>query len=237
MKIEIWSDVMCPFCYIGKRNLESALTQLPERNNIEIEWKSYQLDPTMPEDETDTYTGYLSKKRNVSEAQGNELLASVSASAKKIGLDYNFDKALMTNSFKAHVLIQFAKSKGKGNQMEERLFKAFFTDGKNISDSATLIQLGIEVGLNEAEIIAALTNEGFVNAVKKDINEAKEIGVTGVPFFVLDRKYAISGAQPPEVMLDNISKVFRAWKVIEKMDDVPTATRGSSCSANGGECD
>ena len=235
MKIEIWSDVMCPFCYIGKRNLETALAQFPARDQIQIEWKSYQLDPTMPENVQDSYTGYLSKKRNVSEAQGNEMLASVTISAQQVGLDYHFDKSIMTNSFKAHVLIQFAKSKNKGDQMEERLFKAFFTNGENISDVTTLIRLGVEIGLEESELAEAFTSDIFAYAVKSDIQEAQNIGVTGVPFFVFDRKYAVSGAQPTEAFLETLTKSFNEWRK-NNPETKLEITEGNSCSIDG-KCD
>jgi predicted DsbA family dithiol-disulfide isomerase len=229
MKVEIWSDVVCPFCYIGKRNFEEALSSFQHSDKIEVIWKSYQLDPTIPENVNDSYVGYLSKKRNVSEAQGNEMLASVTASAKKIGLDYDFEKSVMTNSYKAHLLIQFAKSKGLGNEIEERLFKAFLTDGDNISDISTLTKLGKEVGLIESEIQAAFTDRTYAEAVRNDLYEAKQIRVTGVPFFVFDRKFAVSGAQPSEVFLDTIKRVFGEWN---KNPDFEIANV-ESCSIDG----
>lgn len=235
MKIEIWSDVMCPFCYIGKRHFEEALEKLEYKDQIEVIWKSYQLDASIPEIVNDTYAGYLSKKRNVSETQGKEMLAAVTASAKQAGLDYHFDKTVMTNSFKAHSLIQFAKSKGKGDEMEERLFKAFFTEGKNVSDLDTLTQLAKEIGLNENEISTAFTDDTYAYQVKNDINEAIELGVTGVPFFVLDRKYGISGAQPTEVFTTTIEKAFEGWSKNQTKTNLDISN-GQSCSIDG-QCD
>src|SRR5690554_291356 len=145
MKIEIWSDVMCPFCYIGKRNFETALAQFAYKEDIEVVWKSYQLDPTIPEVVNETYVDYLVKRKGISLEQATGTLANVAQSAKQAGLDYHFDKALMVSSHKAHLLIQFAKTKKLGNEAEERLFKAFFTEGKNIADVATLTQLGEEI--------------------------------------------------------------------------------------------
>ncbi len=231
MKIEIWSDVMCPFCYIGKKNLETALAQFPEHEKIRIEWKSYQLDPTIPENVNDSYVGYLSKKRNVSEEQGNQMLETVTESAKQVGLDYHFDKTIMTSSFKAHCLIQFAKTKGKGAEMEERLFKAFFTEGKNVSDIDVLTNLGKEIGLDKTEISTAFTDDIYAYAVKNDINEAMDIGVTGVPFFVFDRKYAISGAQPSQAFLDTLNKSFGEWS--EKNKSNLEILNGQSCTIDG----
>lgn len=232
MKIEIWSDVMCPFCYLGKKNLETALAQFSDSDKIEVDWKSYQLDPSIPENVHDTYSGYLSKKRNVSEARGNEMLATITASAKKVGLDYHFDKTVMTSSYKAHLLIQFAKSKGLGGLMEERLFRAFFTEGKNVSDITILTDLGKEIGLDEVELQAAFTDEIYAYNVKNDINKAVKIGVSGVPFFVFDRKYAISGAQPPQVFLEVLEKSYSIWKEKNKKTDLDI-TNGQSCSIDG----
>jgi len=164
-----------------------------------------------------------------------EMLAAVTASAKQAGLDYHFDKTVMTNSFKAHCLIQFAKSKGKGDEMEERLFKAFFTEGKNVSDLDTLTQLAKEIGLNENEISTAFTDDTYAYQVKNDINEAIELGVTGVPFFVLDRKYGISGAQPTEVFTTTIEKAFEGWSKNQTKTNLDISN-SQSCSIDG-QCD
>lgn len=132
MKIEIWSDVMCPFCYIGKRNFETALSQFADKDHIEVEWKSFQLDPDIPEVPNESYEQYLVKRKGLSLEQVQGMLANVTESAKQVGLEYNFDTSVMVNSRKAHQLIQFAKSKNLGDAAEERLFKAFFTEGKSL---------------------------------------------------------------------------------------------------------
>src|SRR5690554_5849108 len=200
MKIEIWSDVMCPFCYIGKRNFESALAQFADKENIEIEWKSFQLDPSMPEiASTESQEDYLVKRKGMSREQVKEMLANVTEMAKQAGLEYHLDKSVMVNSQKAHQLIQFSKTKNLGNEMEERLFKAFFTEGKNIADIETLTQLGKDIGLDENELQSAFTDDTYKYQMTQDIQEGQQIGVKGVPFFVFDRKYGVSGAQPSEV--------------------------------------
>ena len=232
MKIEIWSDVMCPFCYIGKRNLEKALANFDKKDQLEIEWKSYQLDPTIPENVNDTYVGYLSKKRNVSVEQGKDMLSQVIEMAKAAGLEYHFEKAIMTSSHKAHCLIQFAKTKGKGDEMEERLFLAFFTEGKNVSDILTLESLATEVGLDDSEVKNIWNDDAYSYLVKQDINEAMNIGVTGVPFFVFDRKYAISGAQPVEAFSQTINKAFGEWEAINKTTSLDIIN-GASCTIDG----
>ena len=232
MEIEIWSDVLCPFCYIGKRNFETALEQFTDKNHLEIIWKSFQLDPELPEVEKDGYMDYLVKRKGMSEEQVKEMLENVTQSAKQVGLDYHFEKAIIVNSLNAHKLIQFAKTKGLGDELEERLFLAFFTEGKNIADLAALTQLGKEVGLDEKELQTAFTDDNYAYLVKQDIAEAKQIGVRGVPFFIFDRKYAISGAQPPQAFLNNLEKSFSEWRK-QNPEIKLEVTEGQSCSTDG----
>ncbi|EGV43224.2 DsbA family oxidoreductase [Bizionia argentinensis JUB59] len=232
MKVEIWSDVMCPFCYIGKRNFEAALEQFTDKNHIEVVWKSYQLDPTIPEVPTDSYQDYLIKNKGMSAEQVTSMLDNVTESAKQVGLDYNLDKAVMVNSIHAHKFIQFAKTKDLGDQAEERLFLAFFTEGKNIADLDTLTQLGKEIGLDETELQTAFTDDQYAYFVKQDIQEGQHVGVRGVPFFVLDRKFAVSGAQPSEAFSENLEKAFAKWR--EQNPEVKLeVTKGQSCTPDG----
>ena len=212
MKIEIWSDVMCPFCYIGKRNFEMALADFPDKDKIEVEWKSFQLDPTVPEVATESQEDYLVKRKGMSREQVKGMLANVTEMARQAGLEYHLDKSVMVNSQKAHQLIQFAKTKGLGDEVEEVLFRAFFTDGKNVADLETLKELGKEAGLDEKELESAFTDDQFKYKMNQDIQEARSIGVTGVPFFVFDRKYGVSGAQPSEAFLDTLRKSFTEWR-------------------------
>src|SRR5690606_3052149 len=197
MKVEIWSDIMCPFCYIGKRNHESALAQFAESNRIELVWKSFQLDPSIPTP-TDTSKNtlqYLSETKGMSQAQVQSMTQGVTQTAKNAGLEYQMEKTLVTNTFDAHRVIQLTKTKGLGDMAEEKLFYAYFTEGKDIADHLVLQELGEKIGLTTTEVNEALTDENYADMVRKDIQEAAEIGVRGVPFFVYDRKYAVSGAQ------------------------------------------
>lgn len=235
MKVEIWSDVMCPFCYIGKRNFETALAQFEDRTNIEVIWKSFQLDSSIPDVPTENYHDYLVKHKGMSLEQVNGMLDNVTSSAKDVGLNYRFDKAVMVNSLNAHKFIQLAKTKGLGDQAEERLFLAFFTEGKNIADITTLIQFGKEIGLEEEEIKTIFTDEKYTDLVKKDIQEAQQVGVQGVPFFVLDRKYAVSGAQPAQAFLQNLEKSFSEWRQANPEIKLEV-TQGNSCTPDG-DCD
>ncbi len=209
MKIEIWSDIMCPFCYIGKRNFEKALGLLAERDKVEVEWKSFQLDPTIPENPsvTNAYE-YLALAKGISLADSKAMHENVILSAKHIGLTYNYEKAIVANSFNAHRLIQLAKTKSLGDQAEEALFKAYFTEGKNINDTATLIGIGCNIGLACDAVSNMLASNEMASAVNSDIQESREIGVKGVPFFVIDRKYAVSGAQPVEVFVETLEKAM-----------------------------
>lgn len=206
MKIEIWSDIMCPFCYIGKRQLETALAEFPD-NEFEIEWKSFQLDPTItPQSGKDVYT-FLAERKGISVDQSIEMHKGVVERAKSVGLDYHFDKAIISNSLTAHRIIHLAKTKNLGDQMEEIFFKAYFTEGRDLNDKQTLIELGTKAGLDTKEVQEVVENEDlYLNDVHADIHEANQIGVQGVPFFVFDRKYAVSGAQPIEAFVQTIKE-------------------------------
>ena len=235
MKIEIWSDVMCPFCYIGKRHFEEALSKFSDKEHIDIEWKSFQLDPTMPDVAEESQEDYLVKRKGMSREQVQGMLQNVTAMGKEAGLDFNFDQSIMVNSQKAHQLIQFAKSKGLGNEIEERLFQAYFTEGKNVADQTTLTELGKEIGLDENELQVAFNDDKYLYQMKQDIQEAQNIGVRGVPFFVFDRKYGVSGAQPTEAFLETLNKSFGEWRE-KNPKTILDISKGQSCDING-NCD
>lgn len=223
---------MCPFCYIGKRNFEKALTQFAEKEKIEIVWKSFQLDASVPDIATESYEEYLVKRKGLSAEQVKGMLQNVTQMAREAGLDYHFDRSVIVNSLKAHRLIQFAKTRNLGDEAEERLFHAFFTEGKSIADIDTLTQLGVEIGLDATELQVAFTDERYAYQVNQDIQEARQIGVNGVPFFVFNRKYAISGAQPPQAFLETLRKSFDEW---QKLNPQPKLNiqQGNSCSIDG----
>jgi predicted DsbA family dithiol-disulfide isomerase len=212
MKIEIWSDVMCPFCYIGKRKFEKALSEFPERDKIELEWKSFQLAPDMKTTLGKTIHQYLAEHKGFSLEDAKRMNDHVTALAAKVGLTYNFDKSVVANSFNAHRFSHLAKTKGKQNEAEEKLFHAYFTDGENIDDYNTLKKLGEEIGLEPMDIRTALEKGAFAEDVKADIEEAHQLGVNGVPFFVFDRKYAVSGAQESQAFTQVLTKSFEEWK-------------------------
>lgn len=210
MKIEIWTDVMCPWCYIGKRRFEKALVQFEHRDSVEIEWKSFQLNPNMKTDTSKNIYQYLADSKGWTLEYSKKMHVHVTDLAKAEGLNYNFDKAVVANSFDAHRLLQFAKKNGKGDEMEERLFKAYFEQGKNTADHNTLTELGGEIGLDKEEIKTIWISGAFADEVRKDLHEANEIGCSGVPFFVINRKYGISGAQEPGTFLKAMEKVWES---------------------------
>ncbi len=234
MKVEIWSDIMCPFCYIGKRQYEAALKKFADSNYIEVVWKSFQLDPSIPEEVEKGLTSaqYLASRKGISAEQVKQMHVQVMQMAQNAGLVYNLDNALVYNSFKAHRIIQFAKAKGLGEVAEETFFRAHFTFNKDLGEVQTLTALGLEIGLTEAEVNDALTNDEYASKVKQDIQEAQQIGVTGVPFFVFDRKYAVSGAQPVASFLQTLEKSFAEWRKDNPATKLET-TAGNVCTPEG----
>lgn len=236
MKVEIWSDVMCPFCYIGKRKFEQAMQQFDHAENIELEWHSFQLDPGIQAGHGKNLYEYLSERKGISVEQSVAMHDNVVKMAEEVGLTYNFDKAVVANSFDAHRLIQLAKKNGLGDEIEEKLFKAYFTDGKDFANHSVLSEIGREIGLNAEEVEQVLTDpNAYADAVRKDITEASRIGVRGVPFFVFDRKFAVSGAQPSEVFLNTLNKSFGEWRQANPAFEMQVA-EGPSCTPEG-ECD
>ena len=235
MKIEIWSDIMCPFCYIGKRRFEEALATFEGKNDVEIEWKSFLLSPELKTDPNKNIHEYLAEHKNISLEEAKGLNDYVTNMAAQVGLTYNFDKAIPANSFNAHRFLHFAKKHGKQNEAEERLFKAYFTEGKNIDDAQTLLLLAIELELDANKLADAMNNGEFTNDVIADINEAQQLGVRGVPFFVFNRKYAISGAQESEAFTQTLEKAFEEWQASQPKTSFETI-KGESCDIDG-NCD
>jgi predicted DsbA family dithiol-disulfide isomerase len=212
MKVEIWSDVMCPFCYIGKRKFEAALEQFPDKGKVQLIWKSFQLAPELVTQPDKSLHQFLSEHKGISLEQAKGMNDHVSQLAKQVGLVYNFDTSIVANSFNAHRFTHFAKHHGKQNEAEESLFRSYFTDGKNIDDYPTLIQLGSEIGLDTAALKTALEDGSYADEVKIDIYEAQQVGVRGVPFFVFNRRYAVSGAQETPVFLETLQKSYAEWR-------------------------
>lgn len=209
MNVEIWSDVVCPFCYIGKREFERALSQFDNSDEILVIWKSFELDPKAPvKYDLDLYD-LLAAKYGRTRAETITSARSVVERADSVGLAFEMDKAVPTNSFDAHRLLQYAKTVGKGDAMKELLLKAHFMEGVRISDHKQLKKLAIEVGLKSEAAAALLNSEQFAKEVRKDELEAQQLGIRGVPFFLVDRRYGVSGAQSHEHFLEVLKK---AWE-------------------------
>lgn len=207
IKVDIWSDVRCPFCYIGKHKFEQALDLFENKEDVAVTWHSFELDPgleTRPEMST---IDYFVEAKGISEEQAKQMLAGAKNMGSEIGLTMDLENTVLANSFKAHRLIQLARSKNVADQMEEALFKANFADVQNIDDEDVLVSIGTAVGLTEKECRDALSSKEFAEAVREDERQAQQIGIQGVPFFVFNSKYGVSGAQSPETFLDVLQKV------------------------------
>lgn len=208
IRLEIWSDVVCPFCYIGKRNLEAALSRFEHRDAVEVIWKSFELNPNAERNPGISVYENLSRKYGESLAWAKERSEQVARWAASIGLRFDFDRARPANTFDAHRLIHLAAGHRLQDRAEERLFAAYFTEGEQIDDPETLGRLGVDIGLAPEEVQKMLAGEEGTSEVRREEEEAHALGITGVPFFLFDRRYAVSGAQPVEVFLETLN---RAW--------------------------
>lgn len=231
MKVEVWSDVVCPFCYIGKTHFDEALAQFTEKENIEFEWKSFQLNPDLKTNLDQTLYEHLSESKGITVEQAEGMGIHAALMGKAAGIELNFEKSVVANSFNSHRLIHFAKANGKQQEMKSRLFKAYFTEGKNIDDTETLIALAKEIGLNGDEAKAVLESNRYAEDVNDDINESQQWGVRGVPFFVFNRKYAVSGAQSSEAFLETLEKAFAEWQEANPTVQLQVS-EGPSCEPN-----
>lgn len=236
MQIEIWSDVVCPFCYIGKRKLEKAIEKSPFKDKITVEWKSFQLNPDQKTNPSISTLAHLAESKGWSMEQTREITSNVVNMAASQGLEFDFEKAVVANTRNAHRLIHLAKESGKGDAIKERLLKAYFSEGKNVDDFSTLISLGKEIGLDEEKIKVMLESDHFEQAVEQDIYESRQIGVKGVPFFVLDRKFGISGAQPDEVFEQTLEKAWAEFAKNNPVLDRAGNADGDSCEVDGKNC-
>ncbi|TSD63460.1 DsbA family oxidoreductase [Inquilinus sp. KBS0705] len=230
MKVEIWSDVMCPFCYIGKRRFEDALQQFKHEDDVEVEWKSFQLNPDMKTDPSVNISQYLADVKGWTLEYAQQMNNHVTEMATEVGLTYNMDKAVVANSFNAHRFTHMAKQHGLGDAAEEQLFKAYFTDGKNTDDIDTLADMGAQIGLNRQEVIDVLSNNLYADDVKHDIAEAQYLGIRGVPFFVMNGKYAVSGAQAVPVFTETLEKAYGEWQ--QPKPDM-SVIEGPACGPDG----
>ncbi|TSA78864.1 DsbA family oxidoreductase [Deinococcus detaillensis] len=211
LQVDIWSDIACPWCYIGKRRFEQALEQFEGKDKVEVVWHSFELDPSAPVSKPSgpnaMRDGLASKYgRSAAEAQG--MLDSMTQTAAKVGLEYHFDQAQPANTFLSHQLIHFAAEHGLQDAMKERLLLAYFSEGQHLGQLDTLVKLGAEVGLNADEVRTVLEQQTYAEAVRSDEAQAQAYGISGVPFFVLGNKYGVSGAQAPGTILSALKQVW-----------------------------
>lgn len=238
MKIEVWSDYVCPFCYIGKRRLENALAQFPYKDQVEVEFKSFELDPNSPAYSGKNIHEALAAKYGMSVEQAKKTNEGIGQHAASVGLIFNFDDMKPTNTFDAHRLAKFAKANGKETILTEKLLHAYFTESKEISDHHTLADIAEDAGLDRQEALNTLKDtNAFANDVRIDEAIAQQYGISGVPYFIINQKYAISGAQPPETFANALQKVWEeeAAAAVPKFQDL-SGTDAEDASCVDGNC-
>jgi len=233
--VEIWSDIGCPWCFIGKRRFEAALSRFDHASEVEVRWRSYQLDPSLPERFEGSEVEYLSKVKGMDPAQVSGMLEHVTAQAAGVGLNYRFDDLVVANTFTAHRLIHLARDlRGAETAaaVKEALLAAHFEQGQDISNHDVLSGIGAGAGLEPDAVREVLAGTGYTDSVNSDIAEARALGVSGVPFFVLDRRYGISGAQPEEVFTQALTQ---AWQEGQRPLQ-PVVPEGGACAVDGSGC-
>lgn len=225
MHVDVWSDIACPFCYLGKVTLEQSLAEFKHGDEVEVTYHSFLLNPAAPVDpDVDLYE-YLADKMGVSRTQAIQMNDQMSARAAEEGLEWHMDKTIPSNTTDAHRLLHYALERDKQSEMKTRLFKAYFTEGRNIAHHDVLVELAGEVGLDTSEVAHVLETGKFGTEVEQDLASARSMGISGVPFFVINNKYAISGAQPKSLFVDSLQK---AWD-----EEHPLVMMNQSDSADG----
>ena len=208
MKVEIWTDVVCPWCYVGKRRFEKALANFDHRGDVEVVHRSYQLNPLAPKDKTSPRRASLMSKYGLSEQQVDAMNAKMEQTAAEEGLRYDLTGGVTGNTFDAHRVLHLAHDRGRQDEVIERLYRAYFTEKRSLFDHDSLVELAGEAGLDRDEVRRMLASHDYTDAVERDVNEARRLGATGVPFFVIDNRYGVAGAQPAEVFSQALD---RAW--------------------------
>ncbi|HUP86604.1 MAG TPA: DsbA family oxidoreductase [Acidimicrobiales bacterium] len=209
MQIEIWSDVVCPWCYIGKRRFEEALASFAHGDEVSVVWRSFELDPRAPRERQGDYASRLAKKYGMSGDRAMATLHHMTDVAAEEGLEFDFARTRAGNTFDAHRVLHLAAERGVQGAVKERLLRAYFTEGEPIGDPDTLVRLAGEAGLDEGEVKDVLSGDAFGAHVRADEAAAEELDVTGVPFFLVDRRFAVAGAQSTDVF---VRVLERAWE-------------------------
>jgi predicted DsbA family dithiol-disulfide isomerase len=231
MRIDVWSDVVCPWCYIGKRRLESALAGFEHGDEVEVVWHSFQLDPTAPQVATETAQAMLSRKYGVSPAEAAQMQQRVTDLAAAEGMTWQHDKTMHANTFDAHRLLHLARETGRQGALKEALLKANFVEARNFSDHSVLTEVAVDAGLPADRVAAVLAGEEFKDEVEADIAQARAYGATGVPFFVIDNKYGISGAQPTEVFAQAVRQAWTESHTV--LATIGDASADGACGPDG----
>jgi predicted DsbA family dithiol-disulfide isomerase len=230
MKIEIFSDVVCPWCAIGKRRFETALGSFAHADEVDVHWRAFELDPSAPRISEGDVASNLAAKYGMTREAAVASQDRLAALAAQDGLDFHFEKAKRGNTFDAHRLLHYAHEVGLQDELKERLFVAYFTEGESIGDRATLVRLGADVGLDADKSAEVLAGDRYAEEVRADEREAHSLGINGVPFFVIDRHYGISGAQSPEAILEVLDAAWtEAHPLLVTLGDSGVACEGDSC--------
>ena len=232
MQVEVFSDVVCPWCYIGKRRLEEALTTFAHADDVTVTYRSFQLDPSTPLDVTGSITERLAEKYGVDLGQARAMNDRVSGIADTVGLDFHLDQAQAANTLAAHRLLHFAAVHGRQAELKERLMRAYFTEGANLNERDELIRLAGEVGLDTAGAAEVLDSDQFAAEVDADIALARGFGVSGVPFFVFDRTYGVSGAQESAVLSQTLERAWADTHPLTLLTPVGTDESGVACEGD-----
>jgi len=236
MKVEIWSDVMCPFCYIGKRHFEQAIEKLPFKNEIVVDWKSYQLNPEYHNTNNETIYDYLSRSKGMPIEQAKQMTKQVVEMASNAGLSIDFDHNVPANTFNAHRLIHLAAKHNLQDLAEEKLFEAHFVRSRNLGETSVLVDVAVEIGLDKIEAEQVLNSDQFAEAVRYDVYESQNLGIRGVPYFVLDRKYGVSGAQPVQAFADALTQSFMEWKNAQPKATITSLNTTDDAMCDGDNC-
>lgn len=234
MKIEVWSDFACPFCYIGKRRLEEALDQFPNKDQVEVEFKSFELDPNSPKNIDKNIHEVLAAKYSMSLEQAKQANQNVGQQAAGVGLTYHFDTMKPTNTFDAHRLTKFAKTHGKEAEVTEKLLYAYFTESKHIGDYDTLADIAAAAGIDRDETLKVLQDKNaYANDVRMDESIAQQYGIGGVPYFVINQKYAISGAQPTATFAGALQQVWQEESASPVLQNLSSENAEDASCADG----
>ena len=237
MQVEIWSDVVCPWCYIGKRRFEAALAAFAHRDEVAVVWRSFELDPTAPPERTGDYASRLARKYGMSEERATATLHHMTDVAAEEGLEFDFARTRAGNTFDAHRVIHLALERGGPEvqgAVKERLLRAYFSEGEPIGDVDALVRLAADAGLDEAEVKDVLAGDAYADHVRADEAAAEELDVTGVPFFLIDRRFAVSGAQDATVFTRVLE---RAWEKSRPVIEVIGAEEsGAGVCDDDGSC-